>query len=109
MVDDDENVTHMLRRALSYEGYAVATAKDGPEALHKALEFAPELVVLDVLMPGIDGVEVCRRLRAGDSKLSRPLATYAACDRGTAPVRGSMVTSASVPAAMPTARSASGR
>ena len=70
VVDDDENVTHMLRRALSYEGYAVAIAKDGAEALRKSLDFAPELVILDVLMPGIDGVEVCRRLRAGDSKLS---------------------------------------
>ena len=70
VVDDDESVTHMLRRALSYDGHTVATAKDGPEGLRKALEFAPELVVLDVLMPGIDGVEVCRRLRAGDPKLS---------------------------------------
>ncbi len=70
VVDDDESVTHMLRRALSYEGHTVTTAKDGTEALRKALEFGPELVVLDVLMPGIDGVEVCRRLRAGDPKLS---------------------------------------
>lgn len=70
VVDDDENVTNMLRRALSFEGYAVATARDGNDALHKALEFAPDLVVLDLMLPGIDGVEVCRRLRAGEPQLA---------------------------------------
>jgi CheY-like chemotaxis protein len=70
VVDDDENVTNMLRRALSFEGYAVATARDGADALKKTLEFAPDLVVLDIMMPGIDGVEVARRLRAGDPQLA---------------------------------------
>ena len=70
VVDDDESVTNMLRRALSFEGYAVSTAADGHDALRKALEFAPDLVVLDLMMPGIDGVEVCRRLRAGDPQLA---------------------------------------
>ena len=70
VVDDDENVTNMLRRALSFEGYVVATARDGPEGLRKGLEFAPDIVVLDVMMPGIDGIEVCRRLRAGDPHLA---------------------------------------
>ena len=70
VVDDDESVTNMLRRALSFDGYAVATARDGAEGLRKALEWAPELVVLDVMMPGIDGLEVCRRLRAGDPGLA---------------------------------------
>jgi two-component system response regulator MprA len=70
VVDDDENVTNMLRRALSFEGYAVATARDGNDALKKTLEFAPDLVVLDIMLPGIDGVEVCRRLRAGDPQLA---------------------------------------
>ncbi len=70
VVDDDENVTNMLRRALSFEGYAVATARDGDDALKKTLEFAPDLVVLDIMMPGIDGIEVARRLRAGDPQLA---------------------------------------
>lgn len=70
VVDDDENVTNMLRRALSFEGYAVATARDGGDALKKTLEFAPDLVVLDIMMPGIDGLEVARRLRAGDPQLA---------------------------------------
>ena len=70
VVDDDENVTNMLRRALSFDGYAVATAGDGTDALKKTLEFGPDLVVLDIMMPGIDGVEVARRLRAGDPQLA---------------------------------------
>ncbi len=70
VIDDDENVTNMLRRALSFEGYAVTTARDGEQGLKKMLEFAPDLVVLDIMMPGIDGVEVCRRLRAGDPQLA---------------------------------------
>lgn len=70
VIDDDENVTNMLRRALSFEGYAVATARDGEQGLQKMLEFAPDLVVLDLMMPGIDGVEVCRRLRAGEPQLA---------------------------------------
>ena len=70
VVDDDENVTNMLRRALSYEGYAVTTARDGQSGLRQALEWAPDLVVLDIMMQGIDGVEVCRRLRAGDPQLA---------------------------------------
>ena len=70
VVDDDESVTNMLRRALSFEGYTVATARDGAGGLKKAFEWAPMLVVLDVLMPGLDGLEVCRRLRAGDPGLA---------------------------------------
>ncbi|MDE3103303.1 MAG: response regulator transcription factor [Chloroflexota bacterium] len=70
VVDDDESVTNMLRRALSFEGYGVATARDGAEGLRACLEFVPDAVVLDVMMPGVDGVEVCRRLRAGDERLA---------------------------------------
>lgn len=70
VVDDDEGVTAMLRRALSYEGYGVTSARDGEEGLRKTLEWEPDLVILDILMPGLDGVEVCRRLRAGDPRLA---------------------------------------
>jgi len=54
-----------LRRALAYEGYAVEVVADGPGALVAARDRGPDLVVLDVMLPGLDGVEVCRRLRAG--------------------------------------------
>ena len=63
VVDDDPRITSMLRRALSAEGYAVRTANDGGEGLTRVREREPDLVVLDLLMPGVDGLEVCRRLR----------------------------------------------
>jgi two-component system response regulator MprA len=65
VVDDDEKITSFLRRALAYEGYQVEVAPSGSVALGQALKAPPDLVVLDVMMPGLDGVEVCRRLRAG--------------------------------------------
>ncbi|HMA33084.1 MAG TPA: response regulator transcription factor [Chloroflexia bacterium] len=65
VIDDDANITSFLKRALSYEGYLVDTAANGTEGLARALEQAPDLVVLDVMMPGLDGYEVAHRLRAG--------------------------------------------
>src|SRR6476469_2168129 len=65
VIDDDPNITSFLKRALSYEGYAVETASSGAEGLTRALEQTPDLVVLDVMMPGLDGYEVAGRLRAG--------------------------------------------
>ena len=65
VVDDDARLAASLRRALAYEGYAVEVAADGPDALVVARDRPPDLVVLDGMMPGLDGVEVCRRLREG--------------------------------------------
>jgi len=65
VVDDDARLAASLRRALAYEGYTVDVAADGPLALAAARDQPPDLVVLDVMLPGLDGVEVCRRLRAG--------------------------------------------
>ena len=67
VVDDDARLAASLRRALAYEGYAVEVAADGPGALVAARDRPPDLVVLDVMLPGLDGVEVCRRLRAGSN------------------------------------------
>ena len=64
VVDDDAHIVSSLRRALVYEGYDVLTAVDGVEGLARARETPPDLVILDVMMPGLDGIEVCRRLRA---------------------------------------------
>lgn len=69
IVDDDRKITDMLRRTLAYEGYQVFTAADGHEALAQAQAHRPDLVVLDWLMPGLDGIEVARRLRAADNTL----------------------------------------
>ncbi len=65
VVDDDENITSFLKRALAYEGFAVDIANGGEAALKRALAIPPDIVILDVMMPGLDGLEVCRRLRAG--------------------------------------------
>jgi two-component system, OmpR family, response regulator MprA len=66
VVDDEPAVRDALERALRTNGYRVSTAADGEAALERAAADAPELVVLDVLMPRVDGLEVCRRLRARD-------------------------------------------
>jgi DNA-binding response OmpR family regulator len=64
VVDDDRNVRDVVRRYLERAGYAVLVAGDGEEALRLIDAGAPDLVVLDLMLPGIDGLEVCRRLRA---------------------------------------------
>jgi two-component system, OmpR family, response regulator MprA len=64
VVDDDGPIRRMLERTLSAEGYEVAGAADGGEALAAVDRSVPDLIVLDVAMPGIDGLSVCRRLRA---------------------------------------------
>lgn len=66
IADDDHKITEMLRRTLSYEGYSVLTAADGQEALALAQAQRPDLVILDWMMPKLNGVEVARRLRAAD-------------------------------------------
>jgi two-component system response regulator MprA len=68
VVDDDPRITDLLRRILAYEGYSVAIAASGDEALNRTLERPPDLIVLDILLPGLNGLEVARRLRAaGDN------------------------------------------
>jgi two-component system response regulator MprA len=64
VVDDDRAVRESLRRSLTFNGYTVLTAGDGVEALEKINSDRPEAVVLDVMMPRLDGLEVCRRLRS---------------------------------------------
>ena len=63
VVDDDRAVREALRRALTLGGYEVQVAEDGEQALELIAQAVPEAVVLDVGLPGIDGLEVCRRLR----------------------------------------------
>ena len=64
VVDDDPTVSEVLVRYLVREGLEVETAADGQGALDAVSTFGPDLVVLDLMLPGIDGIEVCRRLRA---------------------------------------------
>jgi two-component system, OmpR family, response regulator MprA len=67
VVDDDRKITDMLRRTLTYEGYSVVTAANGKEALEQVQSQRPDVVVLDWLMPGLDGIEVAKQMRAMDS------------------------------------------
>lgn len=64
VVDDEASLVELLQMALRYEGWQVETATDGASALHKARTFEPDVIVLDIMMPGLDGLEVLRRMRA---------------------------------------------
>jgi two-component system, OmpR family, alkaline phosphatase synthesis response regulator PhoP len=67
IVEDDEDLVRLVRMHLTDSGYRVTVARDGTDGLARALAGAFHLVILDVMMPGIDGFEVCRRLRASGS------------------------------------------
>jgi two-component system, OmpR family, response regulator MprA len=66
VVEDDEDIAQALQRSLRMEGYEVRAAADGPAALEHGRSFAPDLVILDLGLPGLDGLEVARSLRAED-------------------------------------------
>ncbi len=63
LIEDDEEIVDVLRRTLRAEGYEVRAAGDGPEGLEGLKDFAPDLLVLDLGLPGMDGMEVCDRVR----------------------------------------------
>src|SRR2546421_10067835 len=84
VVDDDPPVRRMLERTLSAEGHAVTTAADGGAALAAVEREAPDLVILDVAMPGLDGLAVTERLRG--EGVTAPLLPLTA--RGAVPGRG---------------------
>lgn len=69
VIDDDPSVTNLLRRGLTYEGYLVNVAQSGEEGIAIAREHLPDLVILDIMMPGLDGLEVLRRLHTADNGL----------------------------------------
>src|SRR5215212_5481509 len=64
VVDDEPQITRVLRTVLTSQGYQVRTAAEGEAALTSFAEFRPELVITDLYMPHMDGVELCRRIRA---------------------------------------------
>jgi len=75
VVDDEENIRELYRDELTEEGYTVELAANGLEALSKLETFRPDLVTLDVKMPGIDGIEVLRRIREKNTSLPVMLLT----------------------------------
>ena len=66
LVDDEEDILEILKYNLKKENYEIETARDGNEAIEKAHSFKPDLIVLDIMMPDMDGIEVCTRLREDD-------------------------------------------
>jgi DNA-binding response OmpR family regulator len=86
VIDDDPAVTSVLKRGLSYEGFAVEVASSGTEGLGIARDRPPDLAILDVMMPGLDGIEVLRRIRAADDAL--PVLLLTAKDAPTDQVLG---------------------
>ncbi len=70
VVDDDLRIAASVRRSLSYEGHEVFVAHDGPDGLEAARSLGPDVIVLDIMLPGFDGIEVLRRLRAEDNRVA---------------------------------------
>ena len=69
VADDDQKLLKMVRRTLIYEGFNVVTASDGRETLARVQNDNPDLIVLDWMMPGVDGIEVLRRLREAEDEM----------------------------------------
>jgi len=86
VVDDEDNLRTMLVAALKYEGYDVSFAPDGQAALKMVRESTPDLIVLDVMMPDLDGFAVCKRLR--DSGNRTPVIFLTARDSASDKVQG---------------------
>ncbi len=68
VVEDDPGVAAVVRRALAFEGYRVLTAATGPQALDVLARETPDLMILDIMIPGFDGIEVSRRVRGGEGR-----------------------------------------
>ena len=84
VADDDADIVRVLEMYLRLEGFAVVTARDGPDVLAKAVAVRPDLVLLDVRMPGLDGYAVCAQIRADATLAAVPVimvtANYVAAD-----------------------------
>ena len=76
IADDEPDILEILKFNLDNEGYEVITAKDGDEAIEKARRTKPDLVILDVMMPKKNGVEVCQVLRLSLIHISEPTRPY---------------------------------
>jgi two-component system alkaline phosphatase synthesis response regulator PhoP len=81
VVDDEIYIVHILEFTLTMEGYEVLTAADGEEALRRLEQDRPDLVVLDIMMPKVDGYEVLRRIRADEEFRQLPVILLSAKGR----------------------------
>jgi DNA-binding response OmpR family regulator len=78
VVDDDPRLRQILQMFLTVQGYDVAIAEDGRRGLEMISNETPDLVILDVMMPGMDGIELCRRLRSIPETKAVPIVIYTA-------------------------------
>jgi len=85
VIEDEPKISDLIKRGLIYEGYTVDVANNGEEGLSHARDNQPDLVILDLMLPGIDGFEVCKRLRAADDV---PILMLTARDAVTDKVKG---------------------
>jgi CheY-like chemotaxis protein len=81
VVDDDPRLLHVVSMYLSIEGYEVDTAPNGEEGLQHLEAQRPDLVILDVMMPGIDGLEACRRIKSNPETREIPVVLFTALSR----------------------------
>ena len=81
VVDDEVYIVHILDFSLGMEGYEVVTALDGEMAIEKANAEHPDLIVLDIMMPKLDGYETCKRLKADDATRNIPVILLSAKGR----------------------------
>jgi two-component system, OmpR family, response regulator MprA len=80
VIDDQENIIEFIKLGLKYEGFRVESATDGPQGVAAAQRLAPDLIILDVMLPGMDGLEVCRLLRANPTTQDTPILMLTAKD-----------------------------
>src|SRR5579883_3064110 len=80
VIDDQENIVEFIKLGLKYEGFLVEAAADGPQGLAAAQRINPDLIILDIMLPVMDGLEVCRRLRANPTTQDIPILMLTAKD-----------------------------
>jgi DNA-binding response OmpR family regulator len=78
IVDDDPRLLHIVAMYLGIEGYEVSTAENGEDGLAKVEDRPPDLVILDIMMPGMDGIETCRRIRSNAPTAATPIVMFSA-------------------------------
>jgi DNA-binding response OmpR family regulator len=78
VIEDDPATSRLVDYSLRHEGYQVITASNGLEGVRKALSEAPDLVILDVMLPGMDGFEICHRLRSEPTTANLPILMFSA-------------------------------
>lgn len=80
VIDDQENIIEFIKLGLKYEGFLVESAADGPQGLDAAQRINPDLIILDVMLPGMDGLEVCKNLRHNPTTQDIPILMLTAKD-----------------------------